>query len=164
MENMNTLEAYENLRRVNFTDDQSKELVRLIGKVQETEPASRRDLSETELRLKKEIADINQKTEDIRQETESIRMETKGIQKEIESIRKETENIRMQTEEIKKETQDVRLEIKNVELRLSTDIKELDTKLSVKLETIKVDFLRWLIGVAIALGGLLMAFIRYGLK
>ena len=59
MEIMNTLEVYTNLKKVHFTDEQSKELAELFGKYSETEPASRRDLSETELRIIKEIKDLD---------------------------------------------------------------------------------------------------------
>ena len=69
---MNTLETYEKLKEMQFSEEQSKGLARLFGKYSELEPASKRDLSETELRLQKEI-------EGIRQETQEIRLEIKEL-------------------------------------------------------------------------------------
>lgn len=123
IENMNTLEAYETLKKVQFTDEQSREIVRLVARVHETEPASRKDLMESE---------------------SNVRMEMKNTE------------LRLQ-----KEIEDIRLEIKNTELKLSKEIKELDTKLSVKLEKIHSDFIRWLIGAMIAAGGLLFTALRF---
>ncbi len=55
MENVNTLEAYETLKKVQFTDEQSREMVRLFARVYETEPASRHDLTESESNVKSEL-------------------------------------------------------------------------------------------------------------
>ena len=154
MENMNTLEAYEMLKKVQFTDEQSREIVRLFVKVHETEPASRQDLADAESNIKSEF-----KQTELR------------LQKEIEEIRKETQGIRLEitnTEmKFSKEIEEVRLEIKNTEMKLSKEIegvrleiKDLDTKLSVQLESIHSNFVRWLIGTAIASGGLFLTALK----
>ena len=155
MENMNTLEAYEMLKKVQFTDEQSREIVRLFVKVHETEPASRQDLADAESNIKSEF-----KQTELR------------LQKEIEEIRKETQGIRLEitnTEmKFSKEIEEVRLEIKNTEMKLSKEIegvrleiKDLDTKLSVQLESIHSNFVRWLIGTAIASGGLFLTALKF---
>ncbi|HNO24972.1 MAG TPA: hypothetical protein PKK94_18490, partial [Leptospiraceae bacterium] len=150
---MNTLETYDALKKVNFTEEQSRELVRFFGKTLEADSASRRDLSETELRLQKEIAEIRKETEEIRKETEEIRKETEGIRLEIQDVRLEI--------------QDVRLEIKNVEMKLSKEIE--GTRLEIKnvesriLETVsssKVEILKWVAGMLIANTGLIVALSR----
>ncbi|HNF26183.1 MAG TPA: hypothetical protein PKV80_17055, partial [Leptospiraceae bacterium] len=63
---------------------------------------------------------------------------------------------------------EVRLEIKNTEMKLSKEIegvrleiKDLDTKLSVQLESIHSNFVRWLIGTAIASGGLFLTALKF---
>ncbi|HMV76878.1 MAG TPA: hypothetical protein PL048_19520 [Leptospiraceae bacterium] len=141
IENMNTLEAYETLKKVQFTDEQSREIVRLVARVHETEPASRKDLMESESNVRMEM-----KNTELR------------LQKEIEGVRLEIKNTELK---LSKEIEGVRLEIKNTELKLSKEIKELDAKLSVKLEKIHSDFIRWLIGAAIASGGLLLTALRF---
>ena len=155
MENMNTLEAYEMLKKVQFTDEQSREIVRLFVKVHETEPASRQDLADAESNIKSEF-----KQTELR------------LQKEIEEIRKETQDIRLEIKntemKLSKEIEEVRLEIKNTEMKLSKEIegvrleiKDLDTKLSVQLESIHSNFVRWLIGTAIASGGLFLTALKF---
>ncbi len=148
IENMNTLEAYETLKKVQFTDEQSREIVRLVARVHETEPASRQDLIESESNVRMEM-----KNTELR------------LQKEIEDVRLEIKNTELK---LSKEIEGVRLEIKNTELKLSKEIedvrleiKELDAKLSVKLEKIHSDFIRWLIGAGIASAGLLFTALRF---
>ncbi|HNI28595.1 MAG TPA: hypothetical protein PLJ29_19700, partial [Leptospiraceae bacterium] len=85
MIDMNTLETYEKLKEMQFTEEQSKGLARLLGKYSESEPASKRDLSETELRLQKEI-------EGTRLEIKNVEM---TLQKEIEGTRLEIKNVEM---------------------------------------------------------------------
>lgn len=79
MIDMNTLETYDALKKVNFTEEQSRELVRFFGKTLEADSASRRDLSETELRLQKEIVEIRKETEGIRLEIQDVRLEIKEL-------------------------------------------------------------------------------------
>ncbi|HNH10156.1 MAG TPA: hypothetical protein PK683_16785 [Leptospiraceae bacterium] len=152
MIDMNTLETYEKLKEMQFSEEQSKGLARLFGKYSELEPASKRDLSETELRLQKEIEGIRKETEDIRLEIQDVRLEIKNVEMKLY---KEIEGTRL-------EIQDVRLEIKNAEIKLSKDIRELDVKLSVQMESIRSDLIRWFVGASIALGGLLGALIKFG--
>ena len=139
MIDMNTLETYDALKKVNFTEEQSRELVRFFGKTLEADSASRRDLSETELRLQKEIAEI-------RKETEGIRLEIQDVRLEIQDVRLEIKNVEMK---LSKEIEGTRLEIKNVESRI--------------LETVsssKVEILKWVAGMLIANTGLIVALSR----
>lgn len=166
MENMNTLEAYETLKKVQFTDEQSREIVRLIARVHETEPASRQDLLESESNVRSEMKNTELR---LQKEIEDVRLEIRNtelkLSKEIEGVRLEIKNTELK---LSKEIEGVRLETKNTELKLSKEIedvrleiKELDAKLSVKLEKIHSDFIRWLIGAAIASGGLLLTALRF---
>ena len=146
MIDMNTLETYDALKKVNFTEEQSRELVRFFGKTLEADSASRRDLSETELRLQKEIAEIRKETEEIRKETEGIRLEIQDVRLEIQDVRLEIKNVEMK---LSKEIEGTRLEIKNVESRI--------------LETVsssKVEILKWVAGMLIANTGLIVALSR----
>ncbi|HMY68872.1 MAG TPA: hypothetical protein PL163_19670, partial [Leptospiraceae bacterium] len=86
MIDMNTLETYDALKKVNFTEEQSRELVRFFGKTLEADSASRRDLSETELRLQKEIAEIRKETEGIRLEIQDVRLEIQDVRLEIKNV------------------------------------------------------------------------------
>ncbi|HNI96760.1 MAG TPA: hypothetical protein PL169_11880, partial [Leptospiraceae bacterium] len=93
MIDMNTLETYDALKKVNFTEEQSRELVRFFGKTLEADPASKRDLSETELRLLKEIRELDVKLTEIPASSKRDLSETElRLQKEIEGIRLETQD------------------------------------------------------------------------
>lgn len=137
MENMNTLEVYTILKKAKFTQLQSQELANLFGKYYETEPASRRDLNETELGLKQEIRDVHSE----------MKLELKNtelrLQKEIEGIRMETRNIELK---LGKEIEGIRMETQNIRL---------------EIQTVKVDLVRWMIGIVFGAAGLLGVFLKY---
>ncbi|HNM02068.1 MAG TPA: DUF1640 domain-containing protein [Leptospiraceae bacterium] len=100
---MNTLEAYENLKKVNFSDEQSREIVKMFVKYYEAEPASKKDLRDTEsnlnqdlknteLRLQKEIEGIKKETQDIRLEIKNVELK---LSKEIEGVKLEIQHIKV---------------------------------------------------------------------
>ena len=136
MIDMNTLETYEKLKEMQFSEEQSKGLARLFGKYSESEPASKRDLSETELRLQKEIEGIRLETQDIRLEIKNVEMK---LSREIEGIRLEI--------------QDVRLEIKELDIRG----READSRIIQTISDSKVEILKWIAGMLIANTGLIAA-------
>ncbi|HMV80879.1 MAG TPA: hypothetical protein PKA14_23340, partial [Leptospiraceae bacterium] len=81
MENMNTLEAYENLKKVNFSDEQSREIVKMFIKYYEAEPASKKDLGETESNLKQELKSTESDLkEEIKSTNSDLRMELKNTE------------------------------------------------------------------------------------
>ncbi len=100
------------------------------------EVTTKKDLSETELKLTKEIEQVRKELKEtelrLNKEIEQIRKELKETElkltKEIEQMRLEfTEKI----EQVKLEVEQVRKELKETELRLSKEIEQ------VKLSTIK---------------------------
>ncbi|HNI97641.1 MAG TPA: hypothetical protein PL169_16355 [Leptospiraceae bacterium] len=151
---MNTLETFDALKKVNFTEEQSRELVRFFGKALEADPASRRDLSETELRLQKEIAEIRKETEGIRLEIQDVRFEIKNVEvkflKEIEHTRLEIKNVEMK---LSKEIEDTRLEIKELDVRG----REAESRIIQTVASSKAEILKWVAGMLIANTGLIVA-------
>jgi TRAP-type mannitol/chloroaromatic compound transport system substrate-binding protein len=95
--------------------------------------ATKRDLSETELRLIKEI-------EATRKEIKELELK---LTKEVEQVRLEVEEVRKEIKEVElkltKEIEEVRKEIKEVELKLTKEIEQ------VRVSTIK--------GIAGLIGG-----------
>ncbi|HNF13138.1 MAG TPA: hypothetical protein PK453_05670 [Leptospiraceae bacterium] len=133
MIDMNTLETYDALKKVNFTEEQSRELVRFFGKTLEADPASKRDLSETELRLLKEIRELDVKLTEIPASSKRDLSETElRLQKEIEGIR---------------------LEIKELDIRG----READSRIIQTISDSKVEILKWVAGMLIANTGLIVA-------
>ena len=108
--------------------------------------ATLRDLSETELRLTKEIEETRKEIKKLdlklSKEIEEVKKETKNIElklsKEIEEVKKETKGVELRLiKEIKTVELKLTKEIKEVELKLTKDIKELDLKLSKEIEETK---------------------------
>ena len=165
MIDMNTLETYEKLKEMHFSEEQSKGLARLFGKYFESEPASKRDLSETELRLQKEIRELDLQLTEIPASSKRDLSETElRLQKEIEGIRLETQDIRLEIknvemklskeiEGIRLEIQDVRLEIKELDIRG----READGRIIQTISDSKVEILKWVAGMLIANTGLIVA-------
>jgi vacuolar-type H+-ATPase subunit I/STV1 len=124
---MRPLRIYEEVVRVT----NNKELAHVIAEAFDEldnrypglgEVATKTILSETELRLIKEI--------------ESVRLEIKEVEsklaKEIESVRLEIKEVESK---LAKEIESVRLEIKEVESKLAKEIKELELKLLDKINS-----------------------------
>ncbi len=130
------IELYEKLSSA--PDDKTR--ARIIAEAFETleeryprlsDVATRQDLSETELRLIKEIEQVRSELKEtelnLQKEIEQVRAEIKetelNLQKEIEQVRaeiKETElNLQKEIEQVRA---DLRLEIKAVEVRLTQAI------------------------------------------
>ena len=114
--------------------------------------ATRAHLSETELRLRKDI-------EQLRQETEQIRLEIKEteakLQKEIELVRKETAQIRLEIREVESRLEvrikDVEARIKDVESRLEVRIKDVEIRLTQAIHRQTL----WVVGSVGAIVGLI---------
>jgi hypothetical protein len=94
------------------------------------------DLSETELKLTKEIKEIELK---LSNEIENTRKEIKEIElklsKEIENTRKEIKEIELK---LSKEIENTRKEIKEIEFKLSNEIKEVELKLSKEIKEVEL--------------------------
>ena len=96
--------------------------------------ATSKDLTETELRLTKEI-------EATRKEIKEIELR---LTQDIEATRKEIKEIEANLQkEIKELDLKLSKEIKEVELKLSKEIKELDLKLSKEIKETKFTMLKW---------------------
>lgn len=89
---MNTLEVYTVLKKAKFTELQSKKLANLLGKYDESEPASKHDLSETEGRMKLELKNTELQ---LQKEIEQIRLETQGVKLEIQDVRLEIQTVKV---------------------------------------------------------------------
>ncbi|HMZ61970.1 MAG TPA: hypothetical protein PL048_24580, partial [Leptospiraceae bacterium] len=51
--------------------------------------------------------------------------------------------------------------MKELEISFTREMKELDTKLSVSIEKVRTDLVRWIVGTAIASDGLLAALLKF---
>jgi len=116
--------------------------------------ATKNDVSETSLKLTKEIKEVELKLtkeiEDVRKEIEIVRSEIKEVElkltKEIENVRKEIEIVRS--------------EIKEVELKLTKEIEDVRKE----IKESKVETIKWTAGIIfaqfIALGGLILTMFK----
>ena len=98
--------------------------------------ATKQDVSETELRLTKEI-------ENTRKDIKEVELK---LTQEIENTRKEIKEL------------DAKLtrEIKEVDAKLTREIKELEVRLTDKITTTKTDLIKWVIGLFTLQTGLLV--------
>ena len=96
--------------------------------------ATKQDVTETELKLTKEI-------ENTRKEIKELDVKLTREMKELDlKLTKEIENTRKEIKEL-----DLKLtkEIKNLDLKLSKEIKEVEVRLTEKIEKIRNDTLKW---------------------
>ena len=116
------LHLYEKLNEAPDDKARSKAIVEAFSELEERYPnlrevATQRDLSETELRLQKEIRIVEA---NLQKEIEQVRLEIKtveaNLQKEIEQVRLEIKTVEAN---LQKEIEKVRLEIKQVEVNFS---------------------------------------------
>ena len=135
--------------------------------------ATKKDLNETELRLIKEIKEVELNGQ---KEIEKIRLEIKEVESKAQ---KEREEIKLEIKEVEynlqKEIEKVRLdltkEIEKVRLNLTKEIekvrldltKEIE-KTQIKIETIKSSTLKWMfvmmIGQIFAISGIIIAIFK----
>ena len=103
--------------------------------------ATKQDVSETELKLTKEIKEIEA---NLTKEIENTRKEIKELElkltKEIENVRKEIKDLDLK---LTKEIENVRKEIKDLDLKLTKEIKELDARLTSEIKESKVTMIKW---------------------
>jgi predicted RNase H-like nuclease (RuvC/YqgF family) len=128
------LKLYEAFRE--YGEEKAKLLAEAFEEVEKRYPqlkemVSRTDLSETELRLIKEI-------EQTRKEIKEVELK---LSKEIEQTRKEMKEIELK---LSKEIEQTRKEIKEIELKLSKEIKELELKFTKEMRVLEFKLLRWM--------------------
>ena len=92
--------------------------------------ATKQDVSETELKLTKEI-------ENTRKEIKELELK---LTKEIENTRKEIKELDLK---LTKEIENVRREIKDLDLKLTKEIKEVDARLTSEIKEAKVTMIKW---------------------
>ena len=136
-----------------LTEEEKSELIaRTIEEFKTEYPdlkyhATKNDVTETELRLTKEIEETRKEIEEVRKEIKEVEfklsMEIEEVRKEIEVVRKEIKGVELK---LSMEIEEVRKEIKEVELRLSKEIKE------TKAVMIKWSFLFWISQMGALLG------------
>ena len=139
------LHLYRKLHEARNDEARSDAIVEAFSELEERFPglkdtATRQHLSETELRLQKEIEgvrlEIKQVEGSLRKEIEQVRLEIKQVEgnlhkeiKQVEgSLRKEIEQVRLEIKQVEgnlqKEIEGVRLEIKQVEGSLRKEIEQ----------------------------------------
>ncbi|MDP3877048.1 MAG: hypothetical protein Q8Q50_08700 [Methylobacter sp.] len=139
------LHLYEKLNEASDDKARSKAIVEAFSELEERYPnlrevATQRDLSETELRLQKEI-------EQTRLEIKTVEM---NLQKEIEQTRLEIKTVEANLQkEIKTVEMNLQKEIKTVEMNLQKEIE----KTRIEIKQIEVNFSKtvhqqtlWVIG------------------
>jgi len=96
--------------------------------------ATKQDVSETELKLTKEI-------ENTRKEIKELDVK---LTKEIENTRKEIKELDAKlTREIKELDLKLTKEIKELDVKFSKEIKEVEVRLTEKIEKVRNDTLKW---------------------
>jgi chromosome segregation ATPase len=152
-----SLKIFEALMQKNITDDDRAKIIsegfaQLESRYPDLkEMVTKRELSETELRLIKEI--------------ESTRLEIKELDNKIVNTElKLTKQIKELDSKLSKEIKELDSKIVNVELKLTKEIKELDNKLTREIKDSKFSTIKWvaalMFGQVIALGGLFFAAFR----
>ncbi len=96
--------------------------------------ATRQNLSETELKLVKEIEQVRL---ELTREIEQVRLE---LTREIEQVRLE---LTREIEHVKHETEQVRAELKETELRLQKEIEQVRAELKVDIARARANLLQW---------------------
>ena len=139
--------VYAILGNPNLNDDERS---KLIGDLMEefnshypdlNNTATKSDLSETELKLIKEIKEIETNAQ---QDRDKIRLEMQNIETNSSKEIKEIETNAQQDRD------KIRLEIKNVEIKLSKDMKEIESnaqkdrdKIRLEIKETKSSLLKW---------------------
>jgi len=127
--------------------------------------ATKKDLSETELRLIKEIKEVEINGQ---KEREEIKLAIKDLesntQKEIEKVRLEIKEVESNAQ---KEREEIKLAIKDLESNTQKEIDKVKLEIEkthIKIETIKSDTLKWMfvmmIGQIFAISGIIIAIFK----
>ncbi len=158
-----SLKLYEQLTEAGEDKVRARLLAEAFEALEERYPlpeevATRTHLSETELRLLKEIETVRKEIKELEgrlaTEIETVRKEIKELEgrlaTEIEIVRKETKELegRLATE-----IEAVRKEIKEVELRLVT-----------KMGEFKLDTIKWVAGLLLVQTGVIVGVMMGGLR
>jgi hypothetical protein len=129
------IQLYDNLRHAANDDDKNRLIAEAFEELQSRYPdlehvATKQNLSETELRLRKEI--------------EGTRLETQGIRLEIKEVEAN----------LRKDIEITRLEIKEVEANLQKDIRAVEANLQKDIRAVESGLVRWIVSsfLAIAIG------------
>jgi len=159
--------VYAVVSNPSLTDDERSTIIEdMISEFKGSYPnlehtATKQELSETELRLIKEI-------EEVRGEIKNTELK---LSKEIEEVRGEIKNTELK---LSKEIEEVRGEIKNTELKLSKEIEEVrgeikntELKLSKEITDSKNSTIKWIVSImfaqVVAIAGIFMtAFKLFG--
>ncbi|WAR45747.1 hypothetical protein [Methylomonas rapida] len=149
------LRLYEQLTEAGEDKTRAKVIADAFEQLEERYPhlkevATQGHMRESELRLLKEIREVEGK---LQKEIENVRLEIRHVegrlQKEIENIRLE---IRHVEGKLQKEIENVRLEIRETESRLQHEIGQvrLEVKaVEIKLAETKAELVRWVVAVGL---------------
>ncbi len=134
------LKIYEAFRE--YGEEKARVLAEAFEELEKRYPqildmATKRDLSETELRPIKEI-------ENTRKEIKEIELK---LTERIEQVRLEVEEVRKEIKEVElrlsKEIEQVRLEIEEVR----KEVKEVELKLTKEIEQVRFSTIKWIAGL-----------------
>jgi len=159
--NQNTflsLKILEALMQKDLTDeDRAKIIAEGFAEFENRYPnlqnvSTKTDLSETELRLIREIQDIkldikgldNKTSKEIKELDNKLSKEIKELDNKLSKEMKELDN------KLSKEMKELDLRISDVKFELSKEIKELDNKLSKEIQESKNSTIKWVAGLMFA--------------
>ena len=143
-------------------DEKSILISKMMSEFQENYPelqnhATKNDITEVELKLTKEIKELDVKIEEVKKEPkedikeldlkiEEVKKELKEDIKELDvKLTKEIKELDVKIEEVKKETNELKVELKNVELKLTKEI----VRVEIKIGEVKNDIIKWVAGMMI---------------
>jgi len=126
------LHLYEKLNEAANDKERSKAIVDAFSELEERYPnlkdvATQRDLSETELRLRKEIEQVRLETEKVRNEIKTVesnlQLEIKTVESNLQLEIKTIEaNLQKEIDKTRIEIEKVRAEVKMVEVNLTKEL------------------------------------------
>jgi predicted nucleic acid-binding Zn-ribbon protein len=134
------LKIYEAFRE--YGEEKARVLAEAFEELEKRYPqildmATKRDLSETELKLIKEI-------EQVRLEVEEVRKEIKEVELRLT---KEVEQVRLEVEEVRKEIKEVELKLTKEIEEIRKEIKEVELKLTKEIEQVRFSTIKWIAGL-----------------
>ena len=160
------LKIYEAFRE--YGEEKARILAEAFEELEKRYPqildmATKKDLTETELKLTKEIEQVRKEMKEmelrLQGEIEQVRLEVEEVRLEVEQVRKEMKELELR---LQGEIERVRKEMKEVELRLQKEIEQVRLEVEqvrreiseTKASLVKWMFLFWT-GQIIAFAGLL---------
>jgi predicted amino acid-binding ACT domain protein len=153
-----TYAAVKRLKDAGFTETQAEAQTALLVDIIETELATKRDIKELEVVIRQVEAATKR---DIKELEVVIRQVETTTQRDIENLHTELKRDIKELEVVIRQVEiATQRDIANLRTELKRDIKELELRLETRLEAMKADLTKWIIGLLLAQTGLIAALVK----